>query len=64
MANQKKSIDSKVIARELGDKIKKHMKDGNNVQEIPNIILDALKSHGIELPEKVTQAIQEYQTKL
>jgi uncharacterized protein YpuA (DUF1002 family) len=61
MSHKKLNIDSKALARDIEDKIKNAVKDGNIMQDIPSIIMDVMKSYGIELPEKAQQVLQEYQ---
>jgi hypothetical protein len=61
MTTKKMNIDSKAIGVAMGEKIKNLIQNGNDLREIPNIILDVLKDNGLELPEKVQQAVLGYQ---
>lgn len=61
MTKKKVNINSKAVGQAMGAKIKNLIQNGGDPREIQNVIWDVLKDNGVELPEKVKQAIKEYQ---
>lgn len=61
MTKKKVNINSKVVGQAMGTRIKSMIQNGGDPREIQNVIWDVLKDNGVELPEKVKRAIEEYQ---
>lgn len=63
MNSKGKRVDSRAIGRAFAEKFKNLGKGEMAFQDIQDSIWEVLQANGIEIPDKVKQAVKDYQPK-